>query len=97
MGPHGGTPLLPASGRRPRGLASLSWPQGAPVNAAALLAWHPSRQRLLTATTAAVVEYDAVSGARRNLVEVVGTPLRLAYTPSGGAVVLLTKVRRKGS
>lgn len=60
---------------------------------AALLAWHPNRQRLLAATGVAVVEYDAVSGARRNLVEAPGTPLRVAYTPSGSGVVLLTKAR----
>jgi hypothetical protein len=64
------------------------------VKGASLLAWHPTRQRLLTASTAAVVEYDAVSGSRRSLVEVTGTPLGLAYTPSGAAVILLTKVRR---
>jgi hypothetical protein len=67
------------------------------VKGATLLAWHPTRQRLLTASTAAVVEYDAVSGSRRNLVEVVGTPLGLAYTPSGGVVILLTKVGVAGS
>ena len=67
--------------------------QGTGVKSTALLAWHPTKQRLVAATTAAVVEYDAVSGTRRNLAEVTGTPLRLAYTPSGGAVVLLTKER----
>lgn len=67
--------------------------QGVAAKGALLLAWHPTRQRLLAASTAAAVEYDAVSGARRNLVEVTGTPLRVCYTPNGGAVVLLTKVR----
>lgn len=46
----------------------------------------------MTVTPTALVEYDAVSGTRRNLVELSGTPLRCAYTPSGAAVVLLTKV-----
>lgn len=75
-------------------LGSTAFPtlQGVPSRGVRLLAWHPTRQRLLTASTAAVVEYDTVSGARRNLVEVTGTPLRLSYTPSGSAVVLLTKV-----
>lgn len=67
--------------------------QGVTLRAANLLAWHPTRQRLLTASTAAMVEYDAVSGARRSLVEVAGTPLRVCYTPNGAAVVLLTKVQ----
>lgn len=62
------------------------------VKGASLLAWHPTRQRLLTASTAAVVEYDAVSGSRRNLVELSGTPLAVTYTPSGNAVILLSKV-----
>jgi hypothetical protein len=68
--------------------------QGVAIKAANLLAWHPTRQRLLTASTAAVVEYDTVSGARRNLVETGVTPLRVLYTPNGGAVVMLTKVSR---
>jgi hypothetical protein len=67
-------------------------PQGVTLKAASLLAWHPTRQCLLTASTAAVVEYDAVSGARRNLVEGTGTPLHVTYTPNGSGVVLLTKV-----
>ena len=66
--------------------------QGVPVKGASLLAWHPTRQRLVAASPAVAVEYDAVSGARRHLVEVTGAPLRLTYTPSGAAVVLLTKV-----
>lgn len=69
-------------------------PQGVAFKAPPLLAWHPAADRLLTASTAALVEYDAVSGARRNLVEPGGLPLRVRYTPSGGAVVLLTRVRR---
>ena len=59
---------------------------------AALLAWHPAKQRLLAASSLALVEYDAVSGARRHLAEAPGAPLRVAYAPSGGSVVLLTKV-----
>lgn len=62
------------------------------LKAAGLLAWHPTRQRLLVASPVAAVEYDAVSGARRNLVEVAGTPLHVTYTPSGSAIILLTKV-----
>lgn len=79
--------------RPPKLLCTSSIAQGVAAKSALLLAWHPTRQRLLTASTAAAVEYDAVSGARRNLVEVTGTPLRVCYTSSGGAVVLLTKVR----
>ncbi|PSC69692.1 Transducin WD40 repeat-like superfamily [Micractinium conductrix] len=66
---------------------------GVAFKAPPLLAWHPAADRLLTASTAALVEYDAVSGARRNLVEPGGLPLRVRYTPSGGAVVLLTRER----
>lgn len=61
--------------------------------AAPLLAWHPTKQRLLAASGGAVVEYDAISGARRSLVEAAGTPLRLMYTPGGASVVMLTRVR----
>ena len=85
---------LPAPGAAPLTSSILPRSQGVAVKGASLLAWHPTRQRLLTASTAAVVEYDAVSGSRRNLVEVTGTQLGLAYTPSGAAVILLTKVRR---
>ncbi len=66
--------------------------QAEAAKAAPLLAWHPAKQRLVAVTPTALVEYDAVSGTRRNLAEVSGTPLRCAYTPSGAAVVLLTKV-----
>lgn len=60
--------------------------------AAPLLAWHPTKQRLLAASGGAVVEYDAISGARRSLVEAAGSPLRLVYTPGGASVVMLTRV-----
>jgi hypothetical protein len=40
-----------------------------------------------------VVEYDAVSGCRRNFVESTGSPVKLRYTPNGDHLVLLTKER----
>ena len=40
-----------------------------------------------------MTEYDAVTGCRRRLVEVGGTPLRLAYAPGGGSLVVLTRER----
>lgn len=46
------------------------------------------------AAGSALYEFDAVSGCRCNCVEVVGTPLKLQYTPDGGSIILLTQVRR---
>lgn len=40
-----------------------------------------------------LLEFDVVSGCRCNCVELPGSPLRLQYTPDGGSLVLLTRVR----
>eukprot|EP00887_Chlorella_sp_A99_P003020 scaffold9.g3020.t1 len=56
-------------------------------------AWHPRLPRLAIATPAAVCELDAVSGCTRNAGDAPGTPLRMAYTPDGGSLVLLTRER----
>ncbi len=48
---------------------------------------------MAVATSTAVVEYDAVSGCRRNFLESAGSPVKLRYTPNGDHLVLLTKER----
>lgn len=62
--------------------------------AAGLVAtWHPKYPILAVATSTAVVEYDALSGCRRNFVESTGSPVKLRYTPNGDHLLLLTKER----
>ena len=56
--------------------------------------WHPKFPILAVATDAAVVEYDAISGCRRNFVESSGSPIKLRYTQDGSHIILLTKVGR---
>jgi hypothetical protein len=67
--------------------------QGGSMSAGLLISWHPKKPILAIATTSAVVEYDAVSGCRRNVVEVIGTPMKLKYTQDGNSLILLTRVR----
>ena len=58
-----------------------------------MLAWHPTLNVLAVATNAAVVEYDAVSGCRRAMVDCDGSPVKLMYSPDGAYLILLTRER----
>lgn len=66
--------------------------QGGDVEAGSVLCWHPTLQVLAVATNAAVVEYDALSGCRRNMVDCDGSPVKLRYTANGEYLILLTRV-----
>lgn len=67
--------------------------QGGDLTAGVVMCWHPVHPILAVATTTAVVEYDALSGCRRNYVESSGSPAQLHYTPDGSHILLLTKER----
>jgi hypothetical protein len=67
--------------------------QGGAAGAGSVLCWHPHLPILAVATNAALVEYDAVSGCRRNMVDCDGSPVKLQYTLDGEYLVLLTRVR----
>jgi len=67
--------------------------QGGDLAAGAVITWHPKYPILAVATSTAVVEYDAVSGCRRNYVESTGSPVKLRYAPNGDHLLLLTKER----
>lgn len=66
--------------------------QGGDAAAGSVLCWHPYFPVLAVATNAAIVEYDAVSGCRRNMVDCDGIPVKLQYSFDGSYIVLLTKV-----
>lgn len=66
--------------------------QGGDVEAGSVLCWHPTLQVLAVATNAAVVEYDALSGCRRTMVDCDGSPVKLKYTADGEYLILLTRV-----
>ena len=67
--------------------------QGGDAAAGSVLCWHPYFPVLAVATNAAIVEYDAVSGCRRNMVDCDGAPVKLQYSFDGSYIVLLTRVR----
>ena len=67
--------------------------QGGDANLGSVLCWHPRLNVLAVATNAAVVEYDAVSGCRRAMVDCDGSPVKLMYTPDGQYLILLTRER----
>lgn len=67
--------------------------QGGDMKIGSVLAWHPVLNVLAVATNAAVVEYDAVSGCRRSMVDCDGSPVKLMYTPDGKYLILLTRER----
>lgn len=66
--------------------------QGGDSSAGSILTWHPTLEILAVATNVSVVEYDAVSGCRRNMVDCEGSPVKLQYSARGEYLVLLTKV-----
>jgi len=66
--------------------------QGGDAAAGSVLCWHPYFPVLAVATNAAIVEYDAVSGCRRNMVDCDGIPVKLQYSFDGSYIVLLTRV-----
>lgn len=67
--------------------------QGGDSGAGTVLCWHPYLDILAVATNTAIVEYDAVSGCRMNMVDCDGSPVKLRYTLDGQYLVLLTRVR----
>lgn len=60
--------------------------------AGSVLTWHPELPVLAVATNVSIVEYDAISGSRRNMVDCQGSPVKLQYSASGEYIVLLTRV-----
>ena len=66
--------------------------QGGDSGAGTVLCWHPFLDILAVATNTAVVEYDAISGCRMNMVDCDGSPVKLRYSLDGNYLVLLTRV-----
>lgn len=66
--------------------------QGGHSGAGTVLCWHPFLDILAVATNSAVVEYDAISGCRMNMVDCDGSPVKLRYTLDGNYLILLTRV-----